>query len=83
LKLDEAYWESTLAQGLSIPIEIFLDPPPANPNIPLLSSLTLLENWEEKFTHLLVLTSFEQTTFDGLPLQAVSQSGEFTLFRIE
>ena len=83
LKLDEAYWESALAQGLSIPIEIFLDPPPANPNIPLLSSLTLLENWEEKFTHVLVLTSFEQTTFDGLPLQAVSQSGEFTLFRIE
>ena len=83
MKLDEAYWESAFAQGLSISLEIFLDRPPANPNSPPLSSLNIPENWEEKFTHALVLTSFEQTTFDGLPLQAVSQSGDFTLFRIE
>jgi len=83
LKLDEAFWESAFAQGVSISIELFLNPPPANPNSHPLSSFSIFENWEEKFTHVLVLTSFEQTTFDDLPLQVVSQSGDFTLFRIE
>lgn len=83
LKLHEQWWDRATSLGRSTPLSYLLNPPLPDPNRHPLRTWTYLQDWQDKFTHVLLLTEFDEGELVNLPLIKEAQSGAFTLYQIE
>ncbi len=83
LSLKPQWQDRALAQGFSLSWQTLRNPPPPDPRQSALNNLTLLQNWQQKFTHLLVLTPLPEGALEGYPLGLIRQEGGISLYKIK
>ncbi len=83
LRLKPEWLDRAMAQGFSIDWRRLKDLPAPDPRQNPLNTLNLLQNWPQKFTHMLVLTPLPEGALAGYPLTLIRQEGDIRLYRIE